>query len=198
MEWISDLLTTVAIFAAALLILVFVHELGHFLAARAFRMRVDKFSIGFPPKIIGFKAGETEYSIGATPLGGFVKIAGMIDESMDTAFTESEPQPWEYRSKPVWQRMVVITAGVIFNMILAIFIYMGMAYHYGDMVIPTRSVDGLYIPADSYAFEVGFREGDRGSASAPQGCHRQLKFVSRQPDSAARSVLMPTPSRRTG
>jgi regulator of sigma E protease len=119
---------TILIFVAALFILVFVHELGHFLAAKAFGMRVEKFSIGFPPKILGFTRGETEYSIGATPLGGFVKVSGMLDESMDSEALDSEPQPWEYRSRPVWQRMVVITAGVIFNMILAALIYIGVAY----------------------------------------------------------------------
>lgn len=161
MEWFTDILITIAVFAAALLILVFVHELGHFLAAKLFKMRVDKFSIGFPPKLFGFKAGETEYSIGATPLGGYVKIAGMVDESMDTDFAQNEPQPWEYRSKPVWQRMVVITAGVIFNMILAVLIYVGMALSYGDTVIRSESVPGLYIEESSLAYDMGFRTQDR-------------------------------------
>ena len=83
-------------------ILVGLHELGHLLTAKMFGMRVEKFSIGFPPKIAGFQWGETEYSIGAIPLGGFVKISGMVDESMDTAQMASEPQPWEFRSKPAW------------------------------------------------------------------------------------------------
>ena len=114
-----------------------------------------------PPRILGFKRGETEYSIGATPFGGYVKIAGMVDESMDTDFAGSEPQPWEYRSKPVWQRMVVITAGVVFNMILAALIYIGMALAYGETVIPTDRMPGLHIAEDSFAHEVGFRDGDR-------------------------------------
>lgn len=161
MEWFTDILITIAVFAAALFILVFVHELGHFLAAKAFKMRVDRFSIGFPPKIIGFTRGETEYSLGATPLGGYVKIAGMVDESMDTDFAESEPQPWEYRSKAVWKRMVVITAGVIFNMILAVLIYFGMALSYGDTVIRTDSIQGFYVEEESYAHEIGFMTNDR-------------------------------------
>jgi len=161
MEWFTDILITIAVFAAALLILVFVHELGHFLAAKAFRMRVDRFSIGFPPKVFGFTRGETEYTLGATPLGGYVKIAGMVDESMDTDFAESEPQPWEYRSKPVWQRMVVITAGVVLNMVLAVIIYFGMALSYGDTVIRTDSIQGFYVDETSYAHEIGFRTGDR-------------------------------------
>lgn len=161
MSFLPDILLTIAIVAAALFILVFFHELGHFLAAKACRMRVDKFSIGFPPRILGFKRGETEYSIGATPFGGYVKIAGMVDESMDTDFSQTEPQPWEYRSKPVWQRMVVITAGVVFNMILAALIYIGMALSYGETVIPTDRMPALHIPEDSFAHEIGFRSGDR-------------------------------------
>src|SRR6056297_1122355 len=141
MDWISGFLLTIAVFVAALFILVFFHELGHFLAAKFFKMRVDRFSIGFPPKITGFQKGETEYVIGATPLGGYVKIAGMIDETMDDEFLEEEPKPWEFRSKPVWQRIIVITAGVIFNVILAAVIYTGMAMQYGEEVIPVESIE---------------------------------------------------------
>ena len=82
-------------------------------------MRVDRFSIGFPPKIFKKQVGETEYVIGATPLGGYVKIAGMVDESLDTDRLDKAPESWEFRSKPVWQRMIVISAGVVFNMLLA-------------------------------------------------------------------------------
>jgi regulator of sigma E protease len=152
---------TILIFVAALFILVFVHELGHFLAAKAFGMRVEKFSIGFPPKILGFTRGETEYSIGATPLGGFVKVSGMLDESMDSEALDSEPQPWEYRSRPVWQRMVVITAGVIFNMILAALIYIGVAFSTGETMIPAASVEGIYVEEGSLAYDLGFRTDDR-------------------------------------
>ncbi len=161
MEWIFSLTTTLAVFIAAIFILVTVHELGHFLAAKFFNMRVDRFSIGFPPNIFGFKKGETEYVIGATPLGGYVKIAGMIDESMDDEFVDKEPQPDEFRSKPVWQRMIVITAGVIFNAILAVIIYAGIAFSYGENVIPVESVDGVYVAEESLAAELGFQTGDR-------------------------------------
>jgi len=161
MDWITGLLSTVAVFVAALFILVFIHELGHFIAAKFFKMRVDRFSIGFPPKIFGFQKGETEYVIGATPLGGYVKIAGMIDETMDDEFLDEEPKPWEFRSKPVWQRIIVITAGVIFNVILAAVIYAGMAMHYGEQVVPVERVEGLYIPEESLAGEMGFEKGDR-------------------------------------
>ena len=161
MEWILSLLSTLAIFAAALLILVFIHELGHFLAAKLFGMRVERFSLGFPPQIFGIKKGETEYSIGATPLGGYVKISGMIDESMDTEHIEEEPKPWEFRSKPVWQRIVVITAGVIFNMILAVCIYAGIAYSIGDEKYSVDSVNEIYIQENSIASQVGFKTGDK-------------------------------------
>ncbi len=161
MESLLSVLTTIGIFIGAIFILVLIHELGHFLAAKWFGMRVERFSIGFPPRLFGFQKGDTDYCISATPLGGYVKISGMIDESMDESFIESEPQPWEYRSKPVWQRMIVITAGVIFNMILAVIIYTGMFWTYGSQEVPSENVGSLYIPQESLAHEVGFRSGDR-------------------------------------
>jgi len=161
MDWILSVSSTIAIFVAAIFILVTIHELGHFLAAKYFGMRVDKFSIGFPPKILGFTKGETEYVIGATPLGGYVSIAGMIDETMEDDFLEEEPKEDEFRSKPVWQRMIVITAGVIFNAILAVIIYAGIAFNYGEEVIPIESVGGIYVPEESVAHEIGFRTGDQ-------------------------------------
>lgn len=161
MDWIISISSTIAIFVAAIFILVTIHELGHFLAAKYFNMRVDKFSIGFPPKIFSFTKGETKYVLGATPLGGYVSIAGMIDESMNDEFLEQEPKEDEFRSKPVWQRMIVITAGVIFNAILAVIIYTGIALSYGEEVIPIESVDNLYIPEESVAHDIGFRTGDR-------------------------------------
>ncbi len=161
MEAIFDILRTIGIFIGALFILVMIHELGHFLAARWFGMRVDRFSIGFPPRVFGKKIGDTDYCISATPLGGYVKIAGMVDESLDEGFESSEPQPWEYRSKPVWQRMVVITAGVVFNMILAVAIYSGMYWTYGSQEVPAEKVGTLYVVPGGLAEEVGFVTGDR-------------------------------------
>lgn len=161
MEWIIDIGTTIGIFALALLILVFVHELGHFLAAKLFGMRVERFSLGFPPRIWGFQKGGTDYCIGATPLGGYVKISGMIDESMDTDHLDEEPKPWEYRSKPVWQRMIVITAGVIFNMILAVAIFAGIAFTTGEIKVTTDSVEGIYVAEGSVAHKIGFQTGDK-------------------------------------
>jgi len=156
-----ELITTIGIFIGALMILVFIHELGHFLAAKLFGMRVERFSVGFPPRIWGFKKGETDYCIGATPLGGYVKISGMVDESMDNEFLEQEPQPWEYRSKPVWQRIVVITAGVIFNMILAFVIFSGMIITNGKLVVPVENIDGIYVTEESILHEIGFRNNDK-------------------------------------
>lgn len=154
-----EILTTIGWLLLAIMILVFVHELGHFLLAKLFKMRVEKFSIGFPPKIIGKKFGETEYVIGLTPLGGYVKISGMVDESMDTEELTSEPQPWEFRSKPVWQRIVVITAGVVFNMILAAVIFISLNAFYG---YPVQVAEGLVkIRDESIAYDMGLRTGDR-------------------------------------
>ena len=145
----------------AIMILVFVHEMGHFLFAKLFKMRVDRFSVGFPPKIVGKKIGETEYVLGATPLGGYVKIAGMVDESMDTEFANAEPEPWEFRAKPVWQRIIVIVAGVTFNVILAAVIFIGLKYVYGDAQ-PLATDDGSVFVADSsLAYDIGLRTGDR-------------------------------------
>lgn len=155
-----ELTQTILIFIGALMILVFIHELGHFLAAKMFGMRVERFSVGFPPRIWGFKRGDTDYCIGATPLGGYVKISGMVDESMDTEHLSAEPQPWEYRSKPVWQRMVVITAGVIFNMILAFLIYTGMNWSQGKLSLPIEQVSGIYVPEGSLLQKVGFKTDD--------------------------------------
>jgi len=161
MNLIVNILTTAGIFILALFILVMVHESGHFLAAKLFKMRVDRFSIGFPPRLFGKKIGETDYCVSATPLGGYVKIAGMIDESMDTDFINEEPKPWEFRSKPVWQRIIVITAGVIFNVILAAVIYTGVTFHYGETKIPMKNVGSIYVAPSSPAAQMGFKTGDK-------------------------------------
>lgn len=113
-------------------ILVAVHEMGHLLAAKYFGMRVEQFSIGFPPKLISFKKGETEYALSAIPLGGYVKISGMIDESLDTETMKQEPQPWEFRSKPAWQRLIVMLGGIIVNVIVGILIFIGVTYTFGE------------------------------------------------------------------
>ena len=142
-------------------ILVGLHELGHLLTAKMFGMRVEKFSIGFPPKILGFKWGETEYSIGAVPLGGFVKISGMVDESMDTEQLASEPQPWEFRSKPAWQRLIVMLGGIIVNVITGILIFVALVYHRGETYFSRDQVIENGIVAYDIGKEIGFQTGDK-------------------------------------
>ncbi|SEG01313.1 RIP metalloprotease RseP [Algoriphagus boritolerans] len=142
-------------------ILVGLHELGHLLTAKMFGMRVEKFSIGFPPKIAGFQWGETEYSIGAIPLGGFVKISGMVDESMDTEQMSSEPQPWEFRSKPAWQRLIVMLGGIIVNVITGIIIFVVLVYQNGETFYSRDQVIQNGIVAYEYGEAIGFKTGDK-------------------------------------
>lgn len=139
-------------------ILVLVHELGHFLAAKFFGMRVDRFSIGFPPRAFGKKVGDTDYCVSWIPIGGYVKIAGMIDESLDTNFTNEDPKPWEFRSKPIWQRMIVICAGVAMNVLLAVIIFWGLIYYQGKTVRPVTEIG--YVAPESPAAKAGFLVGD--------------------------------------
>jgi len=153
------ILSTIFYFIITIGILVLVHELGHFLAAKFFKMRVDTFSLGFPPRAFGKKIGETDYCISWIPIGGYVKIAGMIDESFDTEFLNKEPQPWEYRSKPIWQRMIVISAGVIMNLLLAIFIFWGIIFHQGKTIHPVTEIG--YVAPNSPAAKSGLRTGDK-------------------------------------
>src|SRR5687768_8577765 len=112
--------------------LVAVHEFGHLIAAKYFGMRVEQFSIGFPPKIWSFKKGETEYAISAIPLGGYVKISGMIDESLDSEAMKQPPQSWEFRSKPAWQRLIVMLGGIFVNVVVGIMIFIGITFAFGD------------------------------------------------------------------
>src|SRR6187399_3218165 len=140
--------------------LVAVHELGHLLAAKYFGMRVEQFSIGFPPKIWSFKKGDTEYAISAIPLGGYVKISGMIDESMDTEAMKLPPQPWEFRSKPAWQRLIIMLGGVTVNFLLGFFIFGMMLWGYGKEYLRNDKLEyGIY--ADSLGQAMGFRDGDK-------------------------------------
>jgi regulator of sigma E protease len=115
--------------------LVAVHEMGHLLAAKYFGMRVEQFSIGFPPKIWSFKKGDTEYALSAIPLGGYVKISGMIDESLDTEAMKLPPQPYEFRAKPAWQRLIVMLGGIFVNVVIGVMIFIGITYTYGDTYI---------------------------------------------------------------
>lgn len=143
-------------------LLVLVHEFGHFLFAKLFHVRVDKFYLFFNPwfSIFKFRIGETEYGMGWVPFGGYCKIAGMVDESMDTDQLKSEPQPWEYRSKPAWQRLLIIVGGVLMNIALAIVIYIGITFTWGDSYIKTKDVDNGFMFSE-VAHEIGFRDGDK-------------------------------------
>ncbi len=143
-----------------LTILVGVHEMGHMLAAKWFGMRVEKFSIGFPPKIFGKKIGETEYMLGAVPLGGFVKITGMVDESLDTESLKQEPQPYEFRAKPAWQRLIVMLGGIIVNVVTGILIFSLLTYIYGESYLPASEARFGVVP-NELGKEIGFQTGDK-------------------------------------
>jgi regulator of sigma E protease len=156
-----DTLVMVGQLVLALSILVGVHELGHLLSAKIFGMRVEQFSIGFPPKIWGFKKGDTTYSIGSIPLGGYVKISGMIDESLDTAQMSSEPMPWEFRSKPAWQRLIVMLGGIIVNILTGILIFIVLTYKFGESYISRDEVNKYGIVVYELGEMIGFRTGDK-------------------------------------
>jgi len=148
----------------SLAILVTFHEMGHFLAARAFGIKVEKFYLFFDAwgkKLFSFKRGDTEYGIGWLPLGGYVKIAGMIDESMDKEAMKSEPEPWEFRSKPAWQRFIVMIGGIVVNLILGYVIFTGYILKYEQNYLSKDVVneDGIY--AGAIAKEIGLQNGDK-------------------------------------
>ncbi len=144
----------------SLSILVGVHEAGHMFAAKFFGMRVEQFSIGFPPKIFGIKYGETEYSFGAIPLGGFVKISGMIDESMDMEAMAEEPKDYEFRAKPAWQRLIVMLGGIIVNVVVGVLIFISLALAYGEQYIPKEELNKHGILAFEIAQDIGLKTGD--------------------------------------
>ncbi len=152
----------IAQFLLSLSILVFLHEIGHFAFAKLFRTRVEKFYIFFNPWFSLFKKkiGDTEYGIGWLPLGGYVKISGMIDESMDKEQMKKPPQPWEFRSKPPYQRLLIMVGGVLVNFLLAMFIYSTTLYVWGEQYLPTKNVK-YGIMCDSVALDIGLRNGDK-------------------------------------
>lgn len=150
-------------FLLSLSLLIVLHEMGHFIPAKLFKTRVEKFYLFFDVKfsLLKKKIGETEYGIGWLPLGGYVKISGMIDESMDKEQMALPPQPWEFRSKPAWQRLIIMLGGVTVNFILAIIIYIGMAYVYGNTYIANSEVkDGIWV-ASPIGEQIGFKTGDK-------------------------------------
>ena len=149
-------------FFLSLSLLIVLHECGHFFPAKWFKTRVEKFYLFFDPWFSVFKKkiGDTEYGIGWLPLGGYVKISGMVDESMDTEQMKLPPQPWEFRSKPAWQRLIIMLGGVTVNFILGFLIFGLMIWHYGEEYIPAASAKyGIY--ADSMGMKLGFQTGDK-------------------------------------
>ncbi|MCX7987317.1 MAG: RIP metalloprotease RseP [Bacteroidales bacterium] len=157
-----EILVKIGQFLLSLSILIILHEFGHFFFARLFKTRVEKFYLFFNPwfSLFKFKKGETEYGIGWIPLGGYVKISGMIDESMDVEQMKQPPQPYEFRSKPSWQRLLIMLGGVLVNFILALVIYIGVLYTWGEEYLPTSEVK-YGIAVDSLGYQVGFRSGDK-------------------------------------
>ncbi len=158
-------------FIASLGLLILLHEFGHFITARMFKIRVDKFYLFFDflfplPGVLNFaifkkKIGDTEYGLGWFPMGGYVQIAGMIDESMDTEQMNKPAEPWEFRAHPAWQRLIVMLGGIIVNVLLAFLIYAMILFTWGEKKIPMESLkDGIEC-ADSLGTAVGFRTGDK-------------------------------------
>ena len=155
-------LIKIAQFVVSLSILVIIHEFGHFLMAKLFKTRVEKFYLFFDPwfSLFKIKKGETEYGVGWLPLGGYVKISGMIDESLDREQLKKPPEPWEFRSKPSWQRLLIMTGGVLFNFILAFLIYVAVLYAWGETYLPTANAK-YGIVTDSTGHALGLRDGDK-------------------------------------
>src|SRR5881394_4410793 len=147
----------------SLSIIVVIHEFGHYLPSKLFKCRVEKFFLFFDPwfSLVKKKVGDTVYGIGWLPLGGYVKISGMIDESMDKEALKQPPKEWEFRSKPAWQRLIVMLGGVIMNILVAFVIYAFILMKWGDKKIPAQSLKyGVHV-VDSTLYEIGIRNGDR-------------------------------------
>ena len=158
-----EILIKASQFILSLSLLIVLHELGHFIPAKLFKTRVEKFYLFFDYKFSLFKKkiGDTVYGIGWIPLGGYVKISGMIDESMDTEQMALPPQPWEFRSKPAWQRLIIMLGGVFVNFVLGILIYICLMWGYGEKFLPNENVkDGVWVQ-DSLAINLGLQNGDK-------------------------------------
>ena len=158
-----EILIKVSQFILSLSLIIVLHEFGHYWPARYFKIKVEKFYLFFDVNFSLFKKkiGETEWGIGWLPLGGYVKIAGMIDESMDKEQMAKPPKSWEFRSKPSWQRLIIMLGGVTVNFIMAIIIYIGLAYSYGSSSISLDSIDDGFVITNPILTEAGFRTGDK-------------------------------------
>ncbi|MGC9354793.1 MAG: RIP metalloprotease RseP, partial [Mariniphaga sp.] len=173
---------TILIKAAQLIlslsILVVLHEFGHFIFARLFKTRVEKFYLFFDPwfSLFKVKKGETEYGVGWLPLGGYVKISGMIDESMDKEAMKQPPKPWEFRSKPAWQRLLIMLGGVMMNFIFAMIIYIGVLYAWGETYLPTENVP-FGIEVNEVGKEIGFQNGDKIISVAGKQVENFMKII---------------------
>lgn len=157
-----EVVIRIAQFLLSLSILVILHEMGHFFFAKLFKTRVEKFYLFFNPwfSLLKFKKGETEYGIGWLPLGGYVKISGMIDESMDIEQMKQPAQPYEFRAKPSWQRLLIMIGGVLVNFLLALVIYSMVLYVWGEEYLPTQNAK-YGISCDSLALQTGLKNGDK-------------------------------------
>jgi regulator of sigma E protease len=173
---------TILIKAAQLIlslsILVVLHEFGHFMFARLFKTRVEKFYLFFDPwfSLFKVKKGETEYGVGWLPLGGYVKISGMIDESMDKEAMKQPPKPWEFRSKPAWQRLLIMLGGIMMNFIFAMIIYIGVLYAWGETYLPTENVP-FGIEVNEVGKEIGFQNGDKIISVAGKQVENFMKII---------------------
>ena len=158
-----EILIKVSQFILSLSLIIVLHEFGHYWPARYFKIKVEKFYLFFDVNFSLFKKkiGETEWGIGWLPLGGYVKIAGMIDESMDKEQMAKPPKSWEFRSKPSWQRLIIMLGGVTVNFIMAIIIYIALAYSYGSSSISLDSIDDGFVITNPILTEAGFRTGDK-------------------------------------
>ncbi|MES1197981.1 MAG: site-2 protease family protein, partial [Chitinophagaceae bacterium] len=172
-------------------ILIVLHEMGHFLPAKWFKCRVEKFYLFFNPwfSLIKKKKGETEYGIGWIPLGGYVKISGMIDESMDKEAMKKPAQPYEFRAKPAWQRLIIMLGGVTVNVILALVIFIFIAWVWGDKYVPISNLKyGVYV--DSLGKKIGMQDGDKIIAVAGKAMEKTGTVGSEIIMSEAKSITI--------
>ena len=190
-EWAS-VGTKLLQFILSFSILVILHEMGHFLPARWFKCRVEKFYLFFNPwfSLIKKKIGDTEYGVGWIPFGGYVKISGMIDESMDKEQMQKPAQPWEFRSKPAWQRLIIMLGGVTVNVLLAFAIFIMIMWVWGERYVPVANLNKYGLYADSLGRKMGMQDGDNIVAVAGKPIERQGRAGSEIIMSEAKTVTV--------